>query len=71
MENDLTVKYYTKHRYEAGNTKKKQITYGKLKKTQGTVEEYTSDTTLMDFYFVTLDGRTSQYSVMLRLLSSV
>ena len=41
------------------------------KKTQETVEEYTSDTTLMDFYFVTLDGRTSQYSVMLRLLSSV
>ena len=24
----------------------------------------------MEFYFITLDGRTSQYSVMLRLLSS-
>ena len=23
MENNLTVKYYTKHRYGAGNTKKK------------------------------------------------
>ena len=32
MENDLTVKYYTKHRYGAGNTKKKKITYGKLRK---------------------------------------
>ena len=35
MENDLTVKYYTKHRYGAGNTKKKQITYGKLRKNTG------------------------------------
>ena len=72
MENDLTVKYYTKHRYGAGHTKKKYI-WQIEKKTQETVEEYTSDPRLMDFYFVTFDGRTSQssVSVMSRLLSCV
>ena len=41
-------------------TLKKKIHMANGEKTQETVEEYTSDTTLMDFYFVTLDGRTSQ-----------
>ena len=60
METDLTVKYYTKHRYGAGNAKKTTLPMLWPIKTQETVEDYTSDATLMDFYFDTLDGRTSQ-----------
>ena len=52
-------------------TQKKKNYLWQIEKKHRKLEEYTSDTTLMDFYFVTLDGRTSQYSVMLRLLSSV
>ena len=58
MENDLTVKYYTKHRYGAGNAKKTKLPMAIFlnRKLQ---EDYTFGTTVMDFYFVTLDSWTS------------
>ena len=57
MVNDLTVKYYTKHGCGAENANKNYL--WQIYKNRKLLRT-TSDTTVMDFYFVTLDGRTSQ-----------